>query len=132
MDEAVDGAAMDEAVDGAVMDDAVDGEVATDTVDDGTIVWVDEWCYYIAYSDMASSIECLEPQEPESSEDSGFRLPEIEFTTGDEAEIEEWEQEREETYREIEESWEAAVRDVVNAIQQPVNDFIDTAGLLDM
>ena len=90
------------------MDEAVDGAVMDDAVD--------------------GEVEA----DTESSEDSGFRLPEIEFTTGDEAEIEEWEQEREEAYIEIEESWEAAVRDVVNAIQQPVNDFIDAAGLLEM
>jgi len=84
---------MDEAVDGAVIDEAVDGAVMDDAVD--------------------GEVEA----DTESSEDSGFRLPEIEFTTGDEAEIEEWEHEREEAYIEIEESWEAAVRDVVNAIQ---------------
>ena len=38
----------------------------------------------------------------EAGSDGGFRLPEIVITTGDEAEIEQWEAEREEEYMSIE------------------------------
>ena len=61
----------------------------------------------------------------EAGSDGGFRLPEIVITTGDEEEIEQWEAEREEEYMSIEQAWEDAVREVVNAIQEPVNSFID-------
>lgn len=38
----------------------------------------------------------------EAGSDGGFRLPEISFTTGDEAKVEQWEAEREEEYMSIE------------------------------
>ena len=58
--------------------------------------------------DAATSTDELTPAEGDQARDDeeesneGFRLPEIEFTTGDEAEIEQWEAEREEEYMSIE------------------------------
>ena len=100
-------------VDVAAEDSAADttGGVAWD------MIWTSDWCYYTVEDGLASKTVCIEEPTPaegegdatwdmdmadEAGSEGGFRLPEIVFTTGDEAEIEQWEAEREEEYMSIE------------------------------
>ena len=83
------------------------------------MIWTSDWCYYTITDGLASEIECIPEPTPvdgdatwddawdedwadEAESGEGFRLPEIVITTGDEAEIEQWEAEREEEYMSIE------------------------------
>ena len=83
--------------------DILDEAVAEDGAGDASssvaweMIWTSDWCYYTITDGLASEVECIEEPaqdaddqawDDEDENDEGFRLPEIEFTTGDEAEIE--------------------------------------------